>query len=273
MIQRIIPSSGEGLPVIGLGTWQTFDVEDTAAYPQLEAVLSHFRQQGGTLLDSSPMYGRAEQVIGDITSGMTGSNDFFYATKVWTTGLLEGTRQIEASFHKMQRSVLDLVQIHNMVDWKTHLPQLRSMKERGKIRYIGITHYTDDSHEELEKLMRKESFDFVQFNYSINARHAEKRLLDVAAELGVATLINRPLGQGNLFKSVQGKVLPGWAAELGIDNWAAYFLKYILAHPAVTCVIPATANPIHATEILAAGKGNIPGVSLQRKMLEYWRNL
>ena len=153
MLQRIIPSSGEALPVIGLGTWQTFDVQGEQTYPVLEKVLNELHTAGGRLIDSSPMYGKAEQVIGDISSGMQTADDFFYATKVWTTGLLEGTREMEASFRKMKRTKMDLMQIHNLLDWKTHLPQLRSMKEQGKIRYIGMTHYTDDSHEELEKIL------------------------------------------------------------------------------------------------------------------------
>ncbi len=273
MIQRIIPSSGEALPVIGLGTWQTFDVEDKVTYPRLAQVLDQFRSGGGTLLDSSPMYGNAEAVIGDITSAMPARDEFFYATKVWTTGLQEGIREMEASFRKMKRTCIDLMQIHNLVDWQTHLPQLRQMKENGKIRYIGITHYTDDSHEDLEKILRKELIDFVQFNYSINALHAEKRLLDAAADLGVATVINRPFGQGNLFKTTHGKPLPHWALEFGIESWAAYFLKYILAHPAVTCVIPATRNPLHAAEIITAGMGELPDEPMKDKMLKYLKDL
>jgi diketogulonate reductase-like aldo/keto reductase len=269
MLQRIIPSSGEALPVIGIGTWQTFDVNDAASFPALENVLTALHDAGGSLIDSSPMYGNAEQVIGDISSSLETAEDFFYATKVWTTGLQEGIREMEASFRKMKRTKMDLMQIHNLLDWKTHLPQLRRMKEQGKIRYIGITHYTDESHDELEKVLRSEKIDFVQFNYSINARHAEKRLLDVAADLGVATIINRPFGQGNLFGLVKGKPLPAWAADLGITNWAAYFLKYILANNAVTCVIPATSNPHHAAEFVQAGLGNLPDEPMKEKMLAY----
>lgn len=269
MIERIIPSSGEAIPVIGLGTWQTFDVDDNSRYPALKEVLQHLHSAGGRVLDSSPMYGKAEEVIGDITYGMNEADSFFFATKVWTTGLQEGTRQMEASFRKLQRNRIDLMQIHNMVDWQTHLPQLRSMKEQGKIRYLGITHYTDDSHEALEKIMREEVLDFVQFNYAIDATHAEKRLLNAAADLGVATLINRPLGQGELFKKVYGKALPHWAGEIGIDNWASYFLKYILAHEAVTCVIPATRNPFHAKQFLSAGEGVLPDEALKEKMRKY----
>jgi diketogulonate reductase-like aldo/keto reductase len=273
MLQRIIPSSGEALPVIGLGTWQTFDVQDEEAYPVLENVLNELHSAGGRLLDSSPMYGKAEQVIGDISSGMPVADDFFYATKVWTTGLQEGIREMEASFRKMRRRRMDLMQIHNLLDWQTHLPQLRAMKEQGKIRYIGITHYTDESHAALENVLRNEQIDFVQLNYSITSRHAEKRLLDAAADLGVATLINRPFGQGNLFGTVKGKTLPPWSADLGITSWAAYFLKYILANSAVTCVIPATGNPVHAAEFVEAGTGVLPDEPMKKKMLAYLESI
>jgi len=266
MIKRIIPSSGELLPVIGLGTWQTFDV-DASAFSGLKQVLTVMHTAGATLIDSSPMYGKSEQVVGDITAGMPARNGFFYATKVWTTGLQEGIKQMKASMQKMQRQTMDLMQIHNLTDWKTHLPQLRRWKEEGIIRYIGITHYTDASHEELEKILASEKLDFVQFNYSIAARHAEKRLLDAAAAAGVATLINRPFGEGKLFAAIKGKALPPWAKEMDIDNWAAFFLKYIIAHPAVTCVIPATRNPAHMLDNLKSVEGTLPNEAARKKMI------
>ena len=272
MIKRIIPSSGEVLPVVGIGTWQVFDVTHEK-YPELKKVLEVMHDGGGTLIDSSPMYAKAEKAIGDVTSKMEASDDFFYATKVWTTGAEEGLKQMDASFEKMQRKKIDLMQIHNLVDWKTHLPNLRKWKEEGKIRYIGITHYTDEHHEELERVMKSEKPDFVQFNYSITNQHAEKKLLDVASDLGIATIINRPFGTGNLFRRVSGKPLPSWAGENGIESWAAYFLKYIIAHPAVTCVIPATANPNHEAENVKAGREPLPDKNLQKKMVEYLQNL
>jgi len=272
MITRIIPSSGEVLPVIGLGTWQTFDV-DSKAYPLLKEVLTKMHAAGAILIDSSPMYGKSEKVIGDITSTMPIADDFFYATKVWTTGLQQGIQQMGSAMQKMQRKTIDLMQIHNLTDWKTHLPQLRRMKEAGTVRYIGITHYTDASHEELEKVLRAEKLDFVQFNYSIAARNAEKRLLDVATSSGVATLINRPFGEGKLFNAVKGKALPQWANEIGIDTWAAFFLKYIIAHPAVTCVIPATGNPAHVTDNLNAGEKNLPDAKVRQRMVNYLSSL
>ncbi|MGC4100844.1 aldo/keto reductase [Ferruginibacter sp.] len=272
MITRTIPSSGEPLPLIGIGTWQTFDT-GSAAYATLTAVLSTMRQAGATLIDSSPMYGRAEKVIGDITAAMPAQHEFFYATKVWTTGLKEGIAQMESSMQKMQRTTMDLVQVHNLLDLKTHLPQLRRWKETGKIRYTGITHYTDASHEELEKVLIKEKPDFVQFNYSITARNAEKRLLDAAAAAGVATIINRPFGEGKLFNAVKGKALPPWAAAAGIESWAAFFLKYIIAHPAVTCVIPATGNPVHVVDNLKAGEGSLPDMKMKKMMIDYIQSL
>ena len=272
MIKRTIPSSGEELPVIGIGTWQVFDV-NADKYPVVENVLDVLHKGGGTLIDTSPMYAKAEKAIGDVTSCMKTRDDFFYATKVWTNGGEQGIRQMQASMEKMQRKTIDLVQIHNLVDWKTHLAHLRKWKEERKIRYIGLTHYTDEHHEDLERVMKTEKPDFVQFNYSITSRHAEKRLLDVARDLGIATLINRPFGSGNLFSLVRGKPLPTWAGENGIKNWPTYFLKYIIAHPAVTCVIPATANPDHQADNVKAGISPLPDQNLQEKMVEYLKDL
>ncbi|MEO6405995.1 MAG: aldo/keto reductase [Ferruginibacter sp.] len=268
MIQRNIPSTGELIPVIGLGTWQTFDVTEEA-YGELQKVLKEFHKGGGSVIDSSPMYGRSEKVVGDISSGMEEADDFFYATKVWVSGKHEGISQMQSSFIKMKRSVMDLIQVHNLLDWKTQLATLRQWKEEGKLRFTGITHYTDSSHEELERIIKSEPVDFVQFNYSIIARNAERRLLDAAADNGVATLINRPFGEGKLFRAVQGKSLPAWAKELGIESWATYFLKYIISHQAVTCVIPATSNPLHLLDNMNAGKGNLPAEEDRKKMLKY----
>jgi diketogulonate reductase-like aldo/keto reductase len=228
---------------------------------------------GGSLIDSSPMYGHAEQVVGDITAGMETADDFFYATKVWTTGKSEGIRQMEASMANMKRETMDLMQIHNLTDWQTHWPQLQAWKETGKIRYTGITHYKDSSHEELEQVLRMEKIDFVQFNYSILARHAEKRLLDAAADWGVATLINRPLDEGRLFSKVKGKALPSWATEWGMLTWSDFFLKYIIAHPAVTCVIPATGKPQHAVDLMTAGTGDLPDPAMRKRMAAYMDGL
>ncbi|MEP6582857.1 MAG: aldo/keto reductase [Ginsengibacter sp.] len=272
MIQRIIPSTNESLPVIGLGTWKTFDAAEDK-YPTLRKVLDEMHNAGGSLVDSSPMYGRAEEVIGEITGDVNNQDSLFYATKVWTTGKMEGIRQMESSLKKMKRSVMDLIQVHNLIDWKTHLKTLQRWKEEGTVRYVGITHYTDSMHAELERVLINEKIDFVQFNYSILSRNAEERLLPAAESNGVATLINRPFGEGSMFQIVKGKPLPSWARELEITNWGSFFLKYIIAHPAVTCVIPATGNPEHAAENFKSALGNLPDRAIRKKMVEYISSL
>ena len=272
MLTRLIPSSQELLPVIGLGTWQTFDVADKTAPRQLVQTLETLRAAGGTVIDSSPMYGRAETVVG-LTTQAVAPDAFFYATKVWTQGREAGIQQMEDSLRKLRRPAVDLMQIHNLVDWKTHLHTLRDWQAAGKVRYVGITHYTDAKHDELARILTTETIDFVQFNYSILDRNAEKRLLPVAAERGVATLINRPLTEGNVLARVRGKALPGWATELGISNWAEFLLKFIVAHPAVTCVIPGTRNPDHLADNLLAGVGELPDEATREKMAAYVRAL
>lgn len=252
MITRTIPSTDERLAAIGLGTWQTFDAGPSKD-PALTTVLKTMHAAGGRLLDTSPMYGHAEETIGRLTSQLPEQNDFFYATKVWTRGASAGIQQIEASYRLMKRSVMDLIQIHNLLDWSEHLPYLRKLKKEGRLRYLGITHYLDSSHNDLAELLKKEPFDFVQFNYSIQSRHAENYLLPLCSDKGVATLINRPLGQGDLFVKVAHQQLPPWAREVGVKSWSEFFLAFLLAHPAVTCVIPATGNPDHAAQNFASG--------------------
>lgn len=271
MIQREIPLTGEKLPVIGLGTWQTFDVSSSNRQP-LQQVLSVLSDAGGKLIDSSPMYGQSEETIGALTADAP-PHHFFYATKVWTQGKDEGIRQMENSFRRFKRSVIDLMQIHNLVDWRTHLTTLRKWKEEGKIRYIGITHNTDGMHNELAKIIKSEKIDFVQFNYSIAHRNAEKILLPTAAEHGVAILINRPFGEGNLFNQVQGKNLPSFATEYKIKSWSQFFLKFIVSHPAVSCVIPATSNPVHAADNMDAASEPLPDESIRKKMVEAFKKL
>ncbi|UOQ71814.1 aldo/keto reductase [Hymenobacter cellulosilyticus] len=219
------------------------------------------------------MYGRAEEVVGAITTQLPNPDSFFYATKVWTQGREAGRRQMQDSLRKLGRPRVDLMQIHNLLDWQTHLPLLRAWKASGKVRYLGITHYTDSRHEELERVMRRESFDFVQFNYSILDRHAEQRLLPAAADLGVATLINRPFSEGVLLEKLYRRPLPPWAAELGVSTWAGFLLKFILSHPAVTCVIPGTSRPEHLTDNLAAATGPLPDAATREKMAAYVQNL
>ena len=273
MIKRKIPSTGEELPVLGLGTWKTFDVKGKSSIEPLNHVLQIMKEAGGKLIDSSPMYGNSEKVIGELTADPKWCNYFFYATKVWTTGKQEGIHQMESSFQKMKRSTMDLMQIHNLTDWKTHLQTLKAWKSEGKIRYIGITHYIDFAHEDLERiLISEEGIDFVQFNYSIFSRNAEKRLLKAAADRGVATLINRPLGKGNAFSNVQNKQLPPWANEYSIKTWSQFFLLYIISHPAVTAVIPATANPAHASENFNIIATELPDQVFREKMAIFIEN-
>jgi len=273
MLKRKIPSTSEELPVLGLGTWSTFDVVDKSSMEPLNQVLQIMKNAGGKLIDSSPMYGNSEKVIGELTADPKWNNYFFYATKVWTTGKQEGIRQMEASFQKMKRSTMDLMQIHNLTDWKTQLQTLKAWKSEGKIRYIGVTHYIDSAHEDLESILKSEDgLDFVQFNYSIFSRNAEKRLLKVAADRGVATLINRPLGNGYAFTYVRNKHLPSWADEYSIKTWSQFFLLYIISHPAVTVVIPATANPVHASENFTIAAAEIPDQAFREKMVVFIEN-
>lgn len=268
MIKRNIPSSGEELPVVGLGTWQTFDVgASDAERDPLRECLKLMKQHGGRVIDSSPMYGRSEKVVGDLTHELGIQDAFFYATKVWTQGRAEGIRQMEDSMSKMRRTKLDLMQIHNLVDWKTHIKTLREWKEKGKIRYLGLTHYTVSSHTQLEQIIQSEKVDFLQFNYSIAVRNAEKSLLDAARDKGVAVIINRPFEGGDLFRKTRGRDIPSWAKEIGINSWGQFFLKYILSHPAVTCVIPGTSNPRHLLDNMQAGAGALPDAATKVKMI------
>ena len=274
MLQRIIPSTGEAIPVTGIGTWKRFDVnKDSPEREDLKQVLTLIHQHKATLIDSSPMYGKSEQVIGELTHELGLADKFFYATKVWTSGKNAGTKQMKESMQKMKRSVMDLMQIHNLVDWQTHLKTLRQWKTEGTIRYIGITHYTTSSHAQLEQIIERETVDFVQFNYSIATRNAEKRLLSSAMDKGVAVIINEPLEKGQLFEKVGTKSLPSWAAEYDIQTWAGFFLKYIISHPAVTCIIPATSNPAHVKDNLMAGEGVMPDEKGRKKMAQYFDDL
>lgn len=267
MSTRKIPRSGEALPVVGLGTWQTFDVGPSPAEraPRLE-VLRAFLAAGGRVIDSSPMYGRAEEVTGDLLAELPGAPRPFLATKVWTTGKAAGEAQIAESFRRLRAPVIDLLQVHNLVDWRTQLATLRDLKAAGRIRYVGITHYATSAFEELERLLRGEALDFVQLPYSIASREAEARLLPAAVEAGTAVLVLSPLEKGSLFRAVRGKALPPWAKELGAGSWSEVFLKFILGNPAVTAVLPATANPKHLAENVAAGRGPFPDEALRRRM-------
>jgi diketogulonate reductase-like aldo/keto reductase len=269
LLQRAIPSSGESLPVAGLGTWQAFDVGSTAAERQpLEEVLALFVKLGGRVVDSSPMYGRAEQVIGGIATKLDLHKSLFLATKVWTTGKQQGIDSMEKSLAKLQCKRIDLMQVHNLVDAQTHLATLRDWKQQGRTRYIGITHYVSSAYGEVAKLLRAEKLDFVQINYSLLEREAEEQILPLAQERGVAVIVNRPFGGGDLFAQVRQKPLPDWAAEFDCHSWAQFLLKWIIAHPAVTCAIPATSNARHLEDNMQAGVGRLPDPKLRQRMVD-----
>lgn len=270
LLKRPIPRSGEMLPAVGVGTWQTFDVGPKAPErAELSEVLRLLVQAGGSVIDSSPMYGKSEGVVGDLASSLGIRDKLFYATKVWTSGREAGIRQMEASFRLMQTQRMDLMQVHNLLDLPVHAKTLKEWKAAGRIRYIGITHYHEGAHAELEKIVRTREWDFVQFNYSMAEPEAEARLLPACLDSGTAVLVNRPFSQGHLFPKVKGKPLPGWAADFDCTSWAQFFLKYLLAHPAVTCVIPGTRRVSHLKDNLGAGMGRLPDAAMRRRMTEY----
>ncbi len=273
-LRRVIPKSGEELPLIGLGTYRVFDVAPAAPeLAELKAVLAAFVAGSARLVDSSPMYGRAEAVVGELSAASGVRDALFLATKVWTSGRQSGIRQMQESLRLMRTPRIDLMQVHNLLDLATHLKTLREWKEAGTLRYLGITHYHAGAYGELESLLKTRDYDFVQFNYSLAEREAEQRLLAVAAETGTAVIINRPFAQGQLFAKVKGRALPAWAAEFDCDSWAQFFLKYIVAHPAVTCVIPGTGKARHMVDNLKAGSGRLPDAATRRRMVEYLRQI
>lgn len=270
----VIPATGEHLPVIGMGTWMTFDVgEDRDLVNDRARVLKTFLAMGGRLVDSSPMYGSSEQVIGECLALLDDTENLFSATKVWTLGEWLGKKQMKNSQRLWGVPHFDLMQIHNMLDWETHLETLRAWKAEGRIRYIGITTSHGRRHEALESVLKRERFDFVQFTYNIQDREVEQRLLPLAAERGIAVIINRPFRRGALFHPVQGKPLPVWAREFDCTNWAQFFLKFIVSHPAVTCTIPATTRVDHMQENMGAGYGRLPDPSMRQRMVRYMEAL
>lgn len=262
---RPIPASGEALPIVGCGTYIGFDVAPgSEAYQRLPGVLSTLFDSGGAVLDSSPMYGRSEQTTGELLAASHTRTKAFLATKVWTRGRQAGIAQMEQSMRLLKTDKIDLMQIHNLLDWRTHLTTLREWKAQGRIRYIGVTHYTASAYDELEAVMRAEKLDFLQINYSMDERDAEKRILPLAAERGMAVLINRPFGGGGLLGRLRGKPLPPWARDIGAESWAQLLLKFILSQPAVTCAIPGTARAEHMLDNVRAGMGTMPPASFWR---------
>ena len=271
---RRIPSTGEELPAIGLGTWQVFDVGASAPErAPLRETLAAFSKAGGRLVDSSPMYGAAESVAGDLVAELGLREKLFVATKVWTRGREAGIREMETSFRRLRVTTMDLLQVHNLLDVDVHTRTLRDWKAQGRVRYLGITHYTASAHAEVERQLEREKYDFLQINYSLGERDAEKRLLPWCAQHGVAVIANRPFAEGAMFRRVRGKPLPPWAAELGIASWAQYFLKWIVAHPAVTCAIPGTGKPEHVADNVAAGFGALPDEAQRAKMAAHFDSL
>ena len=273
-IERAIPASGEALPVVGVGTWQTFDVAgDPAARNALKEVLGLFAKGGGRVIDSSPMYGSSETVTGDLIaeSGLAGK--LFVATKVWTSGRDEGIRQMDLSFKRLRASSMDLMQVHNLVDVAVHTKTLEDWKAKGRVRYLGITHYTSSAYGEVERWLKTGKYDFLQINYSLAERSAEDRLLPLAMDQKTAVIINRPFAEGAMFRRVRGKPVPEWAREFGAATWAQFFLKWIVSHPAVTCAIPGTGKPEHLLDNLGGGTGALPDAAMRKRMVLHFESL
>ncbi|MBE0626476.1 MAG: aldo/keto reductase [Burkholderiales bacterium] len=278
-LRRPIPKTGELLHAVGLGTWQTFDVGgDAAGRAAAREVLARFVAAGGQMVDSSPMYGSSESVVGDLAAALGVGKSLFLATKVWTTGREAGMRQMEESMRRMRTPMpgpraMDLMQVHNLTDVHTQLKTLREWKEQGRIRYLGVTHYHEGAYAELERLIKSEKLDFAQFNYNLMHPEAEARLLPVCAQYQTAVIVNRPFEEGGLFRMVKGRELPRWAAEFDCTSWARFFLKFILSHPAVTCAIPATRNPDYLVDNMGAALGRLPDAAMRRRMVQHMRNL
>ena len=271
---RRIPSSGEEIPAVGLGTWQVFDAgNDAAARAPLREVLAAFAKAGGKMIDSSPMYGSAESVAGDLVAELGLREQLFIATKVWTSGREDGIRQMETSFKRLRVTKMDLMQIHNLLDVAVHTKTINDMKAKGRVRYSGITHYTSSAYAEVEKCLKNEKYDFLQINYSLAERESEKRLLSICKDKNIAVIANRPFAEGAMFRRVRGKALPPWAAEIGVASWAQYFLKWIVGHPAVTCVIPGTGKPEHIADNVAAGFGTLPDEEMRKRMAQHFDSL
>jgi aryl-alcohol dehydrogenase-like predicted oxidoreductase len=274
MLKKKIPSSGEEVPVIGMGSSNTFDVGGSPAeLDPLREVLRAFAAAGASVVDTSPMYGRSETVLGDLFAELGLRPRLWLATKVWTRGRKAGEEQIAESMRLLRTDRLELLQIHNLLDWREHLPTVRALQKDGKVRYSGITHYRADAHAELERVLTAERFDWLQVNYSLAEREAEARLLPFCRDKGIAVMANRPFADGAMFERVRGKPLPPWAAEIGCTSWAQFFLKFVVSHPAVTCVIPATAKVKHVQDNLAAGLSPMPDAAQRARMAEYWQSL
>jgi len=274
LLKRAIPSTAEQIPCVGMGTWITFDVNPKESnITERTEVLKHFFNNGGGMIDSSPMYGTAQTVLGKCFQKLQAPESLFSATKVWTPGEWLGIQQMEASQKLWGLDKIDLMQVHNLVDWKTHLNTLRDWKESGRIRYLGVTTSHGRRHEEIINIMKTEPLDFVQFTYNITHTEAEKELLPIAADKGIAAIINRPFDGGRLFSKVENEPLPEWMKEFDCHNWAQYFLKFILSNPAATIAIPATSQTAHMDENMGALIGALPDKSMRKQMHNYYKSL
>ena len=273
VLTKAIPVTNEMIPIIGMGSWLTFSVgDDETDRARCVKILQTFFMQGGGMIDSSPMYGSSQKVIGHCLANINDHSGLFSATKVWILGKNFGIRQMESAGKLWGVKQFDLMQIHNMLNWRTHLETLKEWKVQGRIRYIGITTSHGRRHEKMESALSKEDFDFVQFTYNMIDREVEQRLLPIAAERGIAVIINRPFQGGDLFKMVEGKLLPDWAKEIDCENWAQFFLKFVVSHPAVTCAIPATSQVAHMHENMGAAYGKLPDKELRTRMLRYFND-
>ena len=278
-IYKTILKTGEKLPVIGMGTSRTFDAaNDPELLLRLEGVTRTFFDMGGGMIDSSPMYGSSQEVIGQVLSKMksskvNGEKNLFAATKVWIEGRQQGLEQMEASRLQWGIKNFDLMQIHNLVDWRIHLETLKQMKADGKIRYMGITTSHGRYHDQLKDILKKHDFDFVQLSYNIANRDVESPLLSIAQDKGIAVIVNRPYQRGDLFRKVKGKPLPPWVQEFDCSSWGQYFLKYVVSHPAVTCAIPAITRVQHMKDNMLAGRGRLPTAKQRVNMLKYFESL
>lgn len=273
MLTRPIPGTDESIPVVGLGTWEVFDVAGSAEeIAARQEIVNQLVARGGSLIDSSPMYRRSEEIIGDIIEVSGNRSDLFLATKIWTDGKSSGEAQMQKSIDLMKAGVIDLMQVHNLRDADIHMKTIREWQQQGRIRYNGITHYTASAHRSMESAMREHKPQFIQINYSLGEREAEQRILPLAQDLGIAVLINRPFMEGRLFSAVQNRELPDWAVGFA-DSWGQFFLKFIVSHPAITGVIPATSKPHHMADNLGAGFGTQPDATTRQKMSAFWDSM
>jgi aryl-alcohol dehydrogenase-like predicted oxidoreductase len=276
LIQKKIPSTGESIPIIGLGTARRYEeIKTDAEKVPLRETIRQFKELGGKVIDSSPSYGTAEAVVGELVEGLKIRDSLFLATKVSLRkgGREEGIAQIEASFKKYRTNKIDLLAVHNLLDTDTQLKTIRELKAAGRVRYVGITTSFDNQYGEFEQTMKKESLDFIQVDYALDNRDAGDRLIPLAADRGMAVMINLPFGRGRLFNAVQGKKLPAWAAEIDCASWAQFFLKYIVSHPAVTCAVPGMAKAEYVIDNFGAARGRLPDAATRRRMEQFIDNV